>query len=105
MQNASYRPNDVEIAQLASIISQPGFEVLKRIQLGEIDQFQLDLMSVDPTDKDYESQVRAKHNIALSAGMFYQRVTNKVATYIAELGAKRDQPQIQPDQTADLLDY
>jgi len=105
MNAASYRPSDTEVQQLMSAVQMPGFEVLKRIQLGEIDQFQLDLMQVDPTDKDYESQVRAKHNLALAAGMFYQRVTNKVAGYIQDFTTKRDQPNVLPDPTQELLNY
>lgn len=105
MMNAAYRPSDTEVAQLMALLQQPGFEVYKKIMVGEVDWFQIDLMNVDPSSDKYESEVRAKHNIALAAGMFYQRVTDKVAGYIGEFGARRDQKIIQPDPTENLLDY
>ena len=105
MQNASYRPSDTEIAQLMALLQQPGFEVLKKIQMAEVDFFQLDLLNTDPSAENYETLVRTRHSLALAAGMFYQRVTDKVAGYIGEFGARRDQKIVQPDPTQELLDY
>ncbi len=105
MMNASYRPSDSEITQLLGILQMPGFEVYKKIQMAEVDWFQLDLMNVDPSSASYDSEVRAKHNLALAAGMFHQRVIDKVAGYVGELSARRDQKQVQPDPTENLLDF
>ena len=102
MQNAAYRPSDVEIQQLMQIISLPGYQILQRIMMGEIDQFSLDLLNVDPSSDRYETEVRAKHSIALAAGMFYQRLQERVAGYANRLKEK-DGPPILPDMTEDLL--
>lgn len=104
MMHASYRPSDSEITQLLGILQMPGFEVLKKIQMAEVDWFQLDLMNVDPSGAGYDAEVRAKHNLALAAGMFHQRVIDKVAGYVAELGAKREQKQVLADATENLFD-
>ena len=105
MQNASYRPSDTEVAQLMALLQQPGFEVLKKIQMAEVDYFQLDLLNTDPSAENYDTLVRTRHSLALAAGMFYQRVTDKIAGYVSELGARRDQKIVQPDPTQELLDY
>jgi len=103
MQNASYRPSDSEIAQLMSILQMPGYAILQKIMVGQVDQFQVDLLNVDPCDKEYDSKVRTHHLLALSGGMFYQRVTDTVATYVREFSDKRDQKQVLPDMTEETF--
>jgi hypothetical protein len=103
VQQAAYRPTDQEIQHLLQILSQPGYQVLQRIMLGEIDGFQLDLINVDPTKPNYEVEVRAKHSIALAAGMFYERLQEKIAGYVNRM-KERDTPDILPDVTESLLD-
>jgi len=102
VQNAAYRPSDVEIQQLMQIISLPGYQILQRIMMGEIDQFSLDLLNVDPSSDRYETEVRAKHSIALAAGMFYQRLQERVAGYANRLKEK-DGPPILPDPTEEIF--
>jgi hypothetical protein len=107
MNAASYNPTKDEISYLGSLMQQPGYEVLKKIMMGEIDRFQIDLMNVDPSSQTYETEVRAKHALALSAGMFYQRVTDRISGLMQQMTIERDQAQrrIQPDPTENLLDY
>lgn len=105
MMQATYRPSDSEIVQLTSILQMPGYEVLKKIMVGEVDFFQIDMMNVDPSSPSYDSEVRAKHSLALAAGMYFQRVTDKVKGYIAEYGAKNEARKVQPDPTESLIDY
>lgn len=104
MLQASYRPSDTEIAQLMALLQQPGFEVLKKIQMAEVDFFQLDLLNTDPSAENYEALVRNRHSLALAAGMFYQRVTDKIAGYVSELGARREQKQVLADTTENLFE-
>ena len=103
MQQATYRPSQTEIQQLAQILSLPGYQVLQRVMMGEVDQFSVDLLNVDPTSEKYDSEVRAKHSIALSAGMFYARLQEKIAGYVNRL-RESDQPSVLPDPTESLLD-
>jgi hypothetical protein len=105
MMNAAYKPQDNEIQHLAQLLASPGYPILQRVILAEIDQFQLDLINVDPTKPNYETEVRAKHSIALAAGMFYQRLQEKIAGYVNRLNEKHNQPQVLPDVTSELLDY
>jgi len=104
MQQASYRPSDTEVAQLMALLQQPGFEVLKKIQMAEVDFFQLDLLNTDPSAENYETLVRTRHSLALAAGMFHQRVTDKIAGYVSELGARREQKQVLADTTENLFE-
>jgi hypothetical protein len=105
MQQAAYKPQDSEIQQLQQLLAMPGYQILQKIQMGEIDQFQVDLMNLDPDDAEFDKKARTRHNLALAAGMFYQRVTNKIAGHINRLNEKHNQPQVLPDVTSDLLDY
>jgi hypothetical protein len=105
MQQAAYKPQDNEIQHLMQLLASPGYPVLQKIMMGEIDQFQLDLINVDPTKPNYETEVRAKHSIALAAGMFYQRLQETIAGYVNRLNEKHNQPNILPDPTESLLDY
>lgn len=104
MMNASYKPQDNEIQHLTQLLASPGYPVLQKVIMAEIDGFQLDLINVDPTKPNYETEVRAKHSIALAAGMFYQRLQEKIAGYVNRLNEKHNQPNILPDQTGDLFD-
>jgi hypothetical protein len=103
MQNAAYKPQDTEIQQLTQILSLPGYQVLQRVMMAEIDGFQLDLINVDPTKPNYEVEVRAKHSIALAAGMFYQRLQERIAGYVARM-KERAAPDVLPDPTESLFD-
>jgi hypothetical protein len=103
VQNAAYRPTDTEIQQLLQILSLPGYQVLQRVQMAEIDQFQLDLLNVDPSSDKYETEVRAKHSIALAAGMFYQRLQERVAGYVNRMKENSEQRQVLPDMTEEVF--
>ena len=105
MTNASYKPQDGEIQHLIQLISMPGYQVLQKIMAGEIDQFSIDLLNVDPSSDKYDVEVRAKHSRALAAGMFYQRLQEKIAGYVNRLNEKHNQPPVLPDPTESLLDY
>ena len=103
MQNAAYRPSDVEINQLLQILSLPGYQVLQRVMMGEVDQFSVDLINVDPSSPNYETEVRAKHSIALAAGMFYQRLQERVAGYVNRMKENSEQRQVLPDMTEEVF--
>jgi hypothetical protein len=100
VKDAAYHPRETEVAQLMTLVQMPGYEILKKIYIAEVDQLQVDMMNADPTN---EKEVLAKHNLALAAGMFYQRVSNKVAGYIQEFGDRKKAQDVQPDQTAELF--
>ena len=102
MEKAAYKPQDTEIQQLAQILSLPGYQVLQRVMMAEVDGFQIDMMNVDPTKPNYDTEVRAKHSIALAAGMFYQRLQERVAGYINRMKEKNE--TVLPDPTESLLD-
>jgi len=102
MQNATYKPQDNEIQHLIQLLASPGYSVLQKIMMGEIDQFSLDLLNVDPSAERYETEVRAKHSIALAAGMFYQRLQEKISGYVNRMNERHNQP---PDPTQELLNY
>jgi hypothetical protein len=103
MEKASYKPSDTELQHLLQVLSMPGYQVLQRIQLAEIDFFQLDLINVDPTKPNYETEVRAKHSIALAAGMFYQRLQEKIAGYVARMKENSEQRDVLPDTTEEVF--
>ena len=103
MLQASYRPSDTEVAQLMALLQQPGFEVLKKIQMAEVDFFQLDLLNTDPSAENYETLVRNRHSLALAAGMFYQRLQEKIAGYVNRLNEKHNQPPVLPDLTEEIF--
>lgn len=103
MEKATFRPTETEVAQLMSLIQQPGYQILQKIMIGEVDKFQLDLLNVDPSSPTYDQDVRVKHNLALAAGMFYQRVSNRVASEIQDMNDRRKSHEVQPDITAELF--
>lgn len=103
MIKAMYKPNSTEIGLLMAVLQHPGYEVLQKIYLSEIDHFQVDLMNVDPSSETYDKDVRIKHNLALAAGMFHQRVVNRVANEIHEFSNRKTENQIQPDVTEELI--
>lgn len=103
MEKASYKPSDTELQHLLQVLSMPGYQVLQRIQLAEIDFFQLDLINVDPIKPNYEAEVRAKHSIALAAGMFYQRLQEKIAGYVARMKENSEQRDVLPDLTEEIF--
>ena len=103
MTNASYKPQDGEIQHLMQMLAMPGYQVLQKIITGEIDQFSVDLLNVDPSSDRYETEVRAKHSIALAAGMFYQRLQEKIAGYVNRLNEKHNQPPVLPDLTEEIF--
>lgn len=105
MQNAAFKPQDSDIQHLMQLLASPGYPILQRVMMAEIDQFSVDLLNVDPSSDKYETEVRAKHSIALAAGMFYQRLQDKIAGYVNRLNEVRNQPVVQPDPTESLLDY
>lgn len=105
MKDATYTPNESEIAQLISIVGQPGYVVLQKIFMGVVDQFQVELMNVDLASDNYDSQVRTKHNLALAAARFYQDATKVIRTYVEQYKERQSQPAIHPDQTEDILNY
>lgn len=102
MEKAAYKPHDTEIQQLLQILSLPGYQVLQRVMMAEVDGFQIDMMNVDPTKPNYDTEVRAKHSIALAAGMFYQRLQEKVAGYVNRV-AEKSGPTVLPDPTEDTF--
>jgi hypothetical protein len=102
MEKAAFKPQDTEIQQLMQIVSLPGYQVLQRVMMAEVDGFQIDMMNVDPTKPNYDVEVRAKHSIALAAGMFYQRLQERVAGYANRLKEK-DGPPILPDPTEEVF--
>jgi len=103
MQQAAYKPQDNEIQHLMQLLASPGYPVLQKIMMGEIDQFSVDLLNVDPSAERYETEVRAKHSIALAAGMFYERLQSKIAGYVNRLNEKHNQPNILPDTTEEIF--
>lgn len=103
MQNAVYRPTDTEVAFLQQIMQLPGFEVLKKVLIGIVDEFQIDLMNTDPSDDNYDKLVRNRHNLALAAGMVYQKLENKLDGYL-NVAREKGQPAVLPDPTSDLFD-
>ena len=104
MQNATFKPQDNEIQQLQQILALPGYQILRKAMMAEIDQFQIDLLNVDPSSDRYETEVRAKHSIALAAGMFYQRLEDRIAGYVNRFTEKHNQSPVLPDPTESLLD-
>ena len=102
MKDASYRPTSADAQHLMQILSLPGYQVLEKIMVGEIDQFTVDLLNVDPDDGDYEKKVRNRHNLALSAGMFYERLRQKIAGYVNRTKEASESP-ILPDQTEEMF--
>lgn len=103
MNAAIYKPSDAEIQYLAQIMSMPGFKVLEKINLSELDLMQVDFMNVDGSEENYEKKLAAKHAIAKGGANFYARVSEKVAGYVTRLSEKSNQPEILPDQTAELF--
>lgn len=104
MMDALYKPNASDMAQLLALTKQPGFDTLKKLMLSQIDRFQLDVMNVDPTDKDYRDKLSSAHNIAKSAGLFYQSVMKRISNETQEFISAQSGGEIQPDPTASLLE-
>ena len=103
MQNATFKPQDKEIQQLLQILALPGYQILRKAMMAEIDQFQIDLLNVDPSSDRYETEVRAKHSIALAAGMFYQRLQERIAGYVNRMKENSEQRQVLPDMTEEVF--
>ena len=102
MQNAAYKPQDNEIQHLMQLLAMPGYQVLQRVMMAEIDGFQIDLMNVDPSSDKYEAEVRAKHNIALAAGMFYARLNERISGYVNRM-TEKNAPAVLPDSTEEVF--
>lgn len=100
MIKAKYVPSTADMQQLMSILNMPGYAIMTRIFESEIDQMQVDMMNADPTN---EKEVLAKHNLALAAGMFYQRVINRLHNDKEQFNAIKNAPQIQEDVTEPLF--
>jgi hypothetical protein len=102
MMNAKYIPSPADVGQLMALLQMPGYRVLTKIFESEIDQMQVDMMNADPTN---EKEVLVRHNLALAAGMFYQRVVNRIHLEKEQFGAKSSANDIIPDATEELLQY
>jgi hypothetical protein len=105
MNAAIYRPTDQEIGYLTQLKQMPGYSVLERIFLSELDLMQVAFMNVEAGEQDYEKKLAAKHALAKGGAQFYAQVCEKVESYIARLGERNTQPLIQADPTESLLDY
>lgn len=103
MTNALYQPTAADMAQLNSLIQQPGFEVLKKLMQSEVDRFQVELMNTDPTEDNYDKKVQTRHNIALAAAMFYQKLMNRVYSEQQQFVSAASGEKVQSDGTAELL--
>ena len=78
--NPEFQPDPVEIANLASIFYTPGFAVVHKIFMSELDKLLIDLSSVDNSNKD---MVLARHAKMHAAGQFYQACVERLNVYVS----------------------
>lgn len=104
MMNAIFKPNASDMAQLLALTKQPGFDTLNKLMLSEIDAMQLSIMNTDPADKDYTTLLAERHRLAKAAGMFYQKLMNRISNESQEFAGRQGGGEIQSDPTAALLE-
>lgn len=104
MMNAIFRPNAADMAQLLALTKQPGFDTLNKLMLSEIDAMQLSIINTDPSDPDYLKILAERHRLAKAAGMFYQKLMNRISNESQEFVARQGGGEVQPDPTAALLE-
>jgi len=103
MKDAIYRPNAADMAQLLALTKQPGFETLNKLMLSELDSMQLSIMNTDPTDPDYVTVLSERHRLAKAAGIFYQKLMNRLHNETQEFVGKQSGVEVAPDPTESLL--
>ncbi len=86
-----------EVAQLASLVAQPGFKSLQKIMRSGVDQFTVRMLNAGN-----EEEVIAGHKLAKAAAMYYTWVTNTLTNSIAEY--VYSVPNDNPVESAENLD-
>jgi hypothetical protein len=104
MNAAIYTPSDQEIAYLAQLMQLPGYQVLEKINLSELDMLQVAFMNVEGTEENFEKKLAAKHALAKGGAQFYTKVCERITGYVTRLGEKNSQPPVLPDTTSELFD-
>lgn len=102
MNAAIYRPSDIEVSQLQQVISLPGYQVLEKIFMSELDLMQVAIMNVDGGQPNYRDILSAKHAEAKGGAVFYTKVCEKIADYVAR-AREKNAPAIMPDVTEELI--
>ena len=103
MTGAIFKPNAADMAQLLSLTKQPGFDILNKLMVSELDTMQLDIMNTDPTDPNYTALLKERHSLAKAAAMFYQKLMNRLHNEAQEFVAAQTGGEVMPDQTENLL--
>jgi hypothetical protein len=99
MVGPEYKLNNTERGHLIALGQMPGFQVMVNIFESEVEQFKVDMLNANP--KDIED-IRAKHNLALAAAVFWKRVANRINKEQEIFSAQGPVP-VQPDLTEALL--
>jgi hypothetical protein len=103
MNAAIYQPSDQEIGYLTQLKQMPGYPVLEKIFLSELDLMQVAFMNVKAGAPNFKDELAAKHALASGGAQFYAQVCEKVAGYIARLGEKNTAPAVLPDLTEEMF--
>ena len=102
MKHALYEPTATDIQMLLQIVSLPGWQVLEKINLRELDLMQVEMVNVDAAQPNFRDVLAARHAEVKGGAKFYASVSEKIAGYAARV-READQPNVLPDVTEEML--
>lgn len=97
-----------ERAELKSVISQSGFQHFSRLAEAECGRFDVKLKNLDPSDPNYESNLKSYHLLSKAASQFWVGLVQRVNEEIVKLDFQPKESKPTPedaeaDQTEELL--
>jgi hypothetical protein len=99
--NPEYEPDGAEISSLANIYYTPGFAVLHKIFMSELDKLMIALASVEPENKE---SVLARHLKMNAAGQYYEFCVERINSYVSMYTNIQAADHSPIDETEGVLD-
>lgn len=94
--------NDLEQAQLATLVNSQGWPVLKKVMQSKVEQFNVDLLNVSNAKTE---EIVAKHAIAKAAAMYATMLITELESIKLLLVNRLKQADEEPeDYTQGILD-
>lgn len=99
--NPDFDPDSTEISNLANIYYTPGFVVLHKIFMSELDKLLIALASIPNEQKEV---VLARHEKMHAAGQFYEQCVARINTYVTMYTNVVNADRSPIDETEGVLD-